>query len=181
MVTKLLRPGATDARAGLGNSRAKGRSGLARVAALLIDPTGRACNITHVIELPHDEIELTFARSSGPGGQHVNTSDTKVTLRWDVSSSPSLPEDVKERFIGLYGSRLTKEGVLVMSSEGSRSRQRNIDAVMKRLADMLESASQPPKPRTATRPSKASVERRLAEKARRAERKSERRPPATEE
>jgi ribosome-associated protein len=133
-----------------------------------------------VIEIPQDEIELTFARSSGPGGQHVNTSDTKVTLRWDVTASPSLPDDIKARFLVLYAGRLTKDGILVMTSEGRRSRQRNIESIMKRLADMLVVASHPPKPRTPTRPSRASVERRLSEKARRAAKKSQRRPPVPE-
>jgi ribosome-associated protein len=110
----------------------------------------------------------------------VNTADTKVVLKWNVRMSPSLPDDVRERFMSMHAGRITKDGVLVISSDASRHRRRNIEACFAQLERLLAAAAAPVKVRRPTRPTRAATERRLAEKARRAERKSERRPPQIE-
>jgi ribosome-associated protein len=127
------------------------------------------------------EIEERFARASGPGGQHVNRSATAVQLRFDVSSSPSLPDDVRQRLIHLAGKRMTEDGVLVIDAQRYRSQSRNRQDARRRLADLVHRASQPPKVRRGTRPTQAAKERRLREKQRRSEAKKLRRGPGREE
>ncbi|MCU0879321.1 MAG: aminoacyl-tRNA hydrolase, partial [Pirellulaceae bacterium] len=79
------------------------------------------------ISIPADELQFTFARSSGPGGQNVNKVASKATLRWDVRGTPSLPEDVKQRFLTTYQSRLTTLGEILIVSQESRDQPRNIE------------------------------------------------------
>jgi ribosome-associated protein len=130
--------------------------------------------------IPERELAFSFARSSGPGGQNVNKTETKATLRWDVTRSPSLPEDVRARFVRAFATRITNEGELVLSSQRHRDRARNIDDCLAKLAAMLRSVETPRRKRRPTRPGRGAVERRLSEKKRRGGAKRERRRPAEE-
>ena len=105
-------------------------------------------------------------RAAGPGGQHVNTTSTAVQLRFDVRHSPSLPDDVRQRLERLAGRRLTRDGVLVLSSQGERSQKRNREEALDRLVALIRTAARPPVPRKKTRPPKASKRRRLDDKKR---------------
>ncbi|WP_076073162.1 alternative ribosome rescue aminoacyl-tRNA hydrolase ArfB [Sphingomonas montana] len=121
--------------------------------------------ITRSIAIDSDEMVESFTRSSGPGGQHVNTTDSAVMLRFDLANSPSLPEAVKHRLAVLAGSRLTREGVVVLRSEGSRSQLLNRQEVRDRLVEMIREATVVPKKRKPTRPTKGSQTRRMEGKA----------------
>ena len=113
------------------------------------------------------EISEKAARASGPGGQHVNKTSTAIELRFDVRSSPSVPEDVKGRLETLAGSRLTQDGVLVLFAQEHRSQEMNRQAARERLVDLLRQASIRPKARRPTRPTLASKLKRLDGKTRR--------------
>ncbi|CAN5577143.1 alternative ribosome rescue aminoacyl-tRNA hydrolase ArfB [soil metagenome] len=129
------------------------------------------------VEIPAGEIEWRFSRSSGPGGQSVNTADSRVELSFDVGRSPSLPDTVRARRLARLAHRLV-DGVLTIAASEYRSQHRNREAARARLADLLSDASAPPAPkRRATRPTRGSKERRLAGKKRRGETKSLRRRP----
>jgi len=127
--------------------------------------------------IPTSELELTFSRSSGPGGQNVNKTSSKATLRWDVLHSPSLPEDVRARFLRAWSSRLTTAGELVLHAQRHRDQSRNAADVVEKLAEMLRAAARPRRARKPTRPGRGAVERRLQEKRRRGRAKQERRGP----
>jgi ribosome-associated protein len=122
--------------------------------------------ITGALTLDPGEIEETFVRAAGPGGQHVNTTSTAVQLRFDVRRSPSLPEDVRQRLERLAGRRLTRDGVLVLVAQGERSQKRNREEALDRLVALIRAAAQPPVPRKKTRTPKASKRRRLDDKKR---------------
>jgi len=128
--------------------------------------------VTRSIAIDSDEIEESFTRSGGAGGQHVNTTDSAVLLRFDVRNSPNLPEAVKLRLEALAGSRLTRDGVLVLRSEGARSQALNRQEVRDRLFDLIREATFVPKKRKPTKPSKAAKARRMDGKARRSAVKS---------
>ena len=110
------------------------------------------------------EIEETFVRAAGPGGQHVNTTSTAVQLRFDVRHSPSLPDDVRQRLERLAGRRLTRDGVLVLVAQGERSQKRNREEALDRLVALIRAAARPPVPRKKTRVSKAAKRRRVDDK-----------------
>jgi ribosome-associated protein len=130
------------------------------------------------VEIPAGELEWRFSRSSGPGGQSVNTADSRVELSFDVARSPALPESLRARLLARLAHRLV-DGVLTIAASEYRSQHRNREAARARLADLLSEASAPPAPkRRPTRPTRGSKERRLAGKKRRSETKSLRRPPA---
>ena len=107
--------------------------------------------ITGALTLDPGEIEETFVRAAGPGGQHVNTTSTAVQLRFDVRHSPSLPDDVRQRLERLAGRRLTRDGVLVLVAQGERSQKRNREEALDRLVALIRAAAQPPVPRKKTR------------------------------
>ena len=123
--------------------------------------------ITRSIAIDSDELTESFTRSTGAGGQHVNTTDSAVQLRFDVANSPSLPDAVKRRLEQIAGRRMTAEGILILRSEGSRSQLMNRQEVLARLIDLIREATIVPKARKATRPGKAAKARRVdAKKAR---------------
>lgn len=136
--------------------------------------------ITRSIFIDLGEIEESFVRSSGPGGQNVNKVASAVQLRFDLLHSPSLPEPMKRRVAGLAGSRLTKEGVLVITSNSHRDQPLNRAEALARLVALLREGAYPPKPRIATRPTLASKQRRLTEKNQRSAIKRDRGTPATD-
>ncbi|MGH3444022.1 MAG: alternative ribosome rescue aminoacyl-tRNA hydrolase ArfB [Nocardioidaceae bacterium] len=129
------------------------------------------------VRIPADELSWRFSRSGGPGGQSVNTADSRVELSFDVRRSTALPDRIRERLLARLESRLV-DGVLTIAASEYRSQHRNRQAARARLVDLLTTESAPPPPpRRPTRPSRAARRRRLAGKRRRAETKALRRPP----
>jgi ribosome-associated protein len=131
--------------------------------------------ITPSLKILDAELRLSFARSSGPGGQNVNKVSSKAVLHFDLVNSPSLPPDVKQRFAEQWRSRLTTAGEVVIHSEEFRDQPRNIKACYDKLRQMVLSVLRPPKKRRATKPTRGSKVRRLNEKKRRGEVKEGRR------
>jgi len=120
------------------------------------------------VTIPAAELVFTASRSSGPGGQHVNTSDTRIQLRWNLLGTTALTDSQRERVRRALASRLTEGGEIILASDRHRSQHRNREEVARRLAALVRAALVPPRPRKATRPTRASREKRLAEKKRRA-------------
>lgn len=126
-----------------------------------------AIAITRSISIDSDELIESYTRSSGAGGQHVNTTDSAVLLRFDVANSPNLPDAVKNRLVALAGSRMTQSGILILRSEGSRSQLLNREEVRTRLISLIAEATIVPKKRRPTRPTRASQMRRVDGKTKR--------------
>lgn len=125
--------------------------------------------------IPAGELKERFSRSSGPGGQGVNTTDSRVELSFDVARSPSVPDDLRPRLLARLASRLT-DGVLTIAASEHRAQLANREAARQRLVALLQNAAAPPAPkRRATKPTRGSKERRLADKKRRGEVKRGRR------
>lgn len=131
--------------------------------------------ITKTILLNLSEVKFTFITSSGPGGQNVNKVATAVQLRFDVMSSASLPENVKTRFMMLFGNRLTGQGELVIKASSFRTQERNKQDAIKRLCMILRQAAIQPKKRKKTKPTFASKQKRLNSKKIQGRKKSMRR------
>ncbi len=120
--------------------------------------------ITGALTIDPAEIEESFVRAAGPGGQHVNKTSTAVQLRFDVRRSPSLPAEVRARLERMAGRRLTQDGVLILVAQGERSQKRNREEALARLVALVRAAARPPTPRKPTRPTRASKQRRLTDK-----------------
>jgi ribosome-associated protein len=127
--------------------------------------------VTRTVSIPRGEVELRFSRSSGPGGQHAQKTDTRVEAVFDVEGSSALSEAQKRRVVSRVGP------VVRAVAQDERSQWRNRELALERLADALREALRVQRPRRATRPTKAAVERRLDQKRRRGETKRMRRPP----
>lgn len=130
--------------------------------------------ITDALALAEDELDESFIRASGPGGQNVNKVASAVQLRFDVRRSPSLPVTVRQRLERLAGNRLSQDGVLVITAQRFRSQERNRQDALDRLIALIRRAATPPRPRRPTRPGAAAREQRLADKARRGRLKRQR-------
>ena len=122
-------------------------------------------HIKNGISIPTHELEITASRSGGPGGQHVNKSDTKITVRWNVKNSSALDQNQKEIVIQNLQSRLTNDGDLIINNSSSRSQQQNKENALDQLAYTVKKALYVPKKRMGTKVSKAKKEARLKEKA----------------
>lgn len=131
--------------------------------------------ITHAISLDEREIEESFIRASGPGGQNVNKTESAVQIRFDIRQSPSLPDPVRRRLERLAGGRLTTDGVIVITADRYRTQLRNREDAQERLVDLIrEAAAPPPPPRRPTKPTFGSKQRRLESKGRRSDLKRSR-------
>ncbi len=130
--------------------------------------------INSEISISDKEISFAFSRSSGPGGQNVNKVATAAQLRFDITHSPSLPDDVKNRLIKLAGNRVTSDGFLLIDARRSRSQSQNRDDALKRLKKLILKALYKPKQRKKTKPTMASKEKRLKEKKARSKLKDSR-------
>ena len=125
--------------------------------------------VNSAVLIPEQELLWRFSRSSGPGGQGVNTTDSRAQLRWDIAASSALTEEQRARLLARLGTRLI-DGVLQISASEQRSQLQNRDAAERRLVDLVATAlAPPPRARRATRPTRGSVERRIAGKRRRSD------------
>ncbi|MFT5525372.1 MAG: ribosome-associated protein [Pirellulaceae bacterium] len=124
------------------------------------------------IEVPYTEMNFSFSRSGGPGGQNVNKVNTKVTLHWDIENTKSVPIGVKLRFLDKYKRRVNSKGELVLYSQRYRDQGRNVADCLDKLREMLLSVATVPKARKKTNPTKASQRRRIDDKKRRGAQKS---------
>ncbi len=126
--------------------------------------------VTPRITLDETELHEDFLRASGPGGQNVNKLETAVQLRFDAAHSPNLPEPVRTRLLRLAGHRLTQDGVIIITAQRHRTRERNREDALDRLVGLIrEAAKPPPPPRRPTKPTLGSQKRRLDGKAKRSE------------
>lgn len=132
--------------------------------------------VNHKISIPLSEIKFTYSRSPGPGGQNVNKVNTKVTLKWNVEKTTSLPEPIRKRLLTKFASRISKSGELIVTSHRFRDQGRNVADSLNKLREIILNVATPPKSRKKTKPSKASKRRRLDEKRKTSDRKQSRGP-----
>jgi ribosome-associated protein len=125
--------------------------------------------VTDTVTVPRTELDYRASRSGGPGGQHVNTSSTRIELIWDVAGTPSLTEAQRARVQEKLANRINAEGRLLLAESGSRSQLQNREVVTARFVELLADALHVPRPRRKTRPPQAERERRLQAKKRRSE------------
>lgn len=129
------------------------------------------------IQIPLTEFQYSFARSGGPGGQNVNKVSSKAIMVWDIQQSPSLPSDVRDRFLARFGKRITREGYLQITSQRYRDQSRNIEDCQSKLAELILAVAEPPVKRKVTAPSRGAKQRRLNDKHVRSDVKQARRKP----
>lgn len=142
---------------------------------------GRAVRVTdggREVVIPAEALVWQFARSAGPGGQHVNRTSSKAMLRFDVAHAPALPDDVRRRILARERARLTADGCLVIASQRHREQSRNVADCLDKLAEVVRRALPPPRVRRPTRTPRAALAARAEAKRRRARVKQLRRPPA---
>jgi len=137
-------------------------------------------HVTSSIRIPLSELEFTYVRSSGPGGQNVNKVNSKAVLRWPATASSSLPPGVRERFLAKFGSRLTNDGELLISSQRYRDQGKNTADCLEKLRAMVAAIAIAPKKRRPTKPSRAAKQRRLETKQVHSRKKELRRKPGEE-
>lgn len=137
-------------------------------------------SVNDAINVPLKELNFTFSRSSGPGGQNVNKVNTKVTLHWSVADAAGVPDEVKRRFQERFANRINSEGQVVLTSQRYRDQGRNVADCMNKLREMLVQVAAPPRKRKKTRPTRGSQERRLREKRAASEKKQRRASPRSE-
>lgn len=131
--------------------------------------------VSPTLAIPASELTFRATRAGGPGGQHVNTSSTRIELLWDVTRSTAISDDVRARLLEKLASRLDAAGMVRVVASDRRSQSQNREAAAERLAKLVRQALVVPKKRRATRPTASSREQRLAEKKKRGERKRDRR------
>ena len=139
-----------------------------------LDAGAAGLAITDTLSIAEDELSFVCCRASGPGGQHVNRTDSAVQLRFSVATSPSLPDDIRQRLLTQAKRFLTSEGMLLLECDTHRSQQKNREECVRRFVELVRAASRPPKVRRPTKPTPASRERRLQSKKRHSEIKSTR-------
>jgi len=127
------------------------------------------------IQIPLSELDFSFARSGGPGGQNVNKVNSKAVLRWAVVVTDSLPYDVKARFLEKFANRLTAENEIIVTSQKFRDQNRNVDDCLEKLRAMIESVAERPTPRRPTKPSYSSTQKRVDKKVALSQKKKARR------
>jgi ribosome-associated protein len=125
--------------------------------------------------VPDAEFALQFSRSGGPGGQNVNKVNSRVQLRWNVAGTTALPDDVKQRFLNQFRTRINAEGELMLDCDETRDQHKNRAIVFERLTTMLAAVAKPPKKRIPTKPSRAARNKRLKDREKRAQKKEWRR------
>lgn len=133
------------------------------------------------IQIPLSELQFSFARSGGPGGQNVNKVNSKAILRWSILTSPSLPQAVRARFLAKFANRLTAEGVLILVSQRHRDQTSNSEDCLEKLKEMILSVAEPPIPRRPTKPTFGSKQRRVETKKGNSLKKQRRRAPGVED
>lgn len=133
-------------------------------------------SVTPTIQIDENELQFQFKLASGPGGQNINKVATAAELRFDAAHSPALPDEVRARLLNLAGSRMNKDGELLITARRFRSQERNRQDAMDRLVALIQQAAAIPKPRLKRKPSRAAKQRRVAEKRRIGEKKQTRRP-----
>ncbi|MHB1311149.1 MAG: alternative ribosome rescue aminoacyl-tRNA hydrolase ArfB [Gemmatimonadaceae bacterium] len=141
-------------------------------------PADDPLTITSSVAIPRAELDVRASRSSGPGGQHVNTSSTRVDVTWNVRTSAALTDAQRERVLKALGSRLSADGSMRVVASDTRSQKQNRELAEQRLAEAVRRALVVPKKRKATRPTRSSVEKRLEGKKRSSDKKRARRRPA---
>lgn len=133
--------------------------------------------VNRQIQIAEDELHWSFVRASGPGGQNVNKVASKAVLRWNVTASPSLPDDVRARLQARQRRRISTEGNLILSSQRYRDQGKNIEDCKEKLCALVRECAATPRPRKATKPTRGARERRLKVKKQRSALKSSRRLP----
>jgi ribosome-associated protein len=137
--------------------------------------------VSSTIKIPLADLDFQFVRSSGPGGQHVNKTNSKVQLFWNVAESEIIGRNLKLRFMDKYANQISTAGVLLIESQTHRDQHLNKRVALQKLQKMIRSVARPPKPRKPTKPTKASKRKRLENKAQQSEKKKKRQPPKMED